>query len=169
MIDELKMEVAMSLILAILLFQAAPANSPTVVASAVVPSSNSAYREAASLKGAPTRYCREIGSAASRNQAIVACRTRAQWQRWESCRNVTRYCAPTKRVASAAAGSETAFPLNEDSRIICRRLSVTGTRLTSQNTCLPQREWQRMWDESRATMGTVQDRNSTPSDVFGPR
>ena len=140
-----------------------------VMASMVVASSDPAPLQAASLKEAPTRYCREIGSAASRNQAIVVCRTRAQWQRWESCRNVTRYCAPTKRVALAAAGPETAFPLNEDSRIICRRLAVTGTRLTSQNTCLPQREWQRMWDESRSTMSTLQDRNSTPADQYGPR
>ena len=158
----------MSLILALLLVQAAPGNSPTVVASAVVPSSNSAHREAASLKGAPTRYCREIGSAASRNQAIVICRTRAQWQRMQACNGATRYCAPTKR-ASAEIGRETAFPLNEDSRIICRRLSVTGPRLTSQRTCLPQREWQRMWDESRTTMSTLQDRHSTPAEVFGPK
>ena len=169
MIDELKMEVAMSLILALLLVQAPPANSPTVVSSAVVPSSNSAHREAASLKGAPTRYCREIGSAASSNQAIVICRTRAQWQRREACVGATRYCVPTKRVASVAVGPDTAFPLNEDSRIICRRLAVTGTRLTSQNTCLPQRDWQRMWDESRSTMSTLQDRNSTPADQYGPR
>ena len=151
------MEVAVSLILALLLVQAAPVYPPSVVASAVVPSSSSAHREAASLKGAPTRYCREIGSAASRNQAVVICRTQAQWQRWESCRNVTRYCAPTKRVASVAVGPDTAFPLNEDSRIICRRLSVTGTRLTSQNTCLPQREWQRMWDDGRAQARDLQD------------
>lgn len=137
-----------------------------VMASMMVAASDSAPSEAASLKGVPTRYCREIGSAASRNQAIVVCRTQAQWQRWESCRNVTRYCAPTKRVASAAAGPDSAFPLNEDSRIICRRLKVTGTRLTSQRTCLPQREWQRMWDESRATMNTLQDRHSTPAVIF---
>ena len=137
-----------------------------VMASMMVAASDSAPSEAASLKGVPTRYCREIGSAASRNQAIVVCRTQAQWLRWESCRNVTRYCAPTKRVASAAAGPDSAFPLNEDSRIICRRLKVTGTRLTSQRTCLPQREWQRMWDESRATMSTLQDRHSTPAVIF---
>ena len=140
-----------------------------VMASMMVASSDPAPLQAASLKEAPTRYCREVGSAASRNQAIRICRTRAQWQRMQACNGATRYCAPTKRVASAAMGRETAFPLNEDSRIICRRLAVTGTRLTSQNTCLPQREWQRMWDESRSTMGTLQDRHSTPADGFGPR
>ena len=160
MIDELKMEVAMSLILALLLFQAAPGNSPTMVASAVVSSSNSAHREAASLKGALTRYCREIGSAASRNQAIRICRTRAQWQRREACVGATRYCVPTKRVASADLGRETAFPLNEDSRIICRRLSVTGTRLMSQKACLPQREWERMWKDSAEATLKLQDKST---------
>ena len=160
MIDELKMEVAMSLILALLLVQAAPGNSPTVVASAVVPSSNSAHREAASLKGAPTRYCREIGSAASRNQAIRICRTRAQWQRRETCNGATRYCAPMKRLASVDLGRETAFPLNEDSRIICRRLKVTGTRLTSQKACLPQREWERMWKDSAEAALKLQDKST---------
>ena len=149
----------MSLILALLLVQAAPANPPTLVASAVVPASNSAPREAASLKGSPTRYCREMGSAASRNQAIVICRTRAQWQRREACISATRYCAPTKRFASAAVGPATAFPLNEDSRIICRRLSVTGTRLTSQRTCLPQREWERMWKDSAEATQKMQERS----------
>lgn len=132
-----------------------------VMASMMVAGSDPAPVEAASMKGMPTRYCREIGSAASRSQAVVVCRTRTQWQRWESCQNVTRYCAPKKRVASAA-GPGTAFPLNEDSRVVCRMVKVTGSRLTSQNTCLPLREWQRMWDESRATMSVLQDRHSTP-------
>jgi len=110
-----------------------------------------------------------MGSAASRNQAIRVCRTRAQWLRMKACNDSTTYCAPKTKLASAALGRETAFPLNEDSRIICRRMSVTGTRLTSQRTCLPQREWQRMWDESRGTMSALQDGNSTPADQMGPR
>ena len=140
-----------------------------VMASMMVASSGPAPQQAASLKTQPSRYCREVDSAASRSQAVMICRTRAQWQRREACIGATRYCAPTKKVASAEMGRETAFPLNEDSRIICRRLSVTGTRLTSQRTCLPQREWQRMWDETRGTMSALQDRHSTPADGFGPR
>lgn len=140
-----------------------------VMASMMVAASDPAPIEAASLKGVPTRYCREIGSAASRSQAVVICRTRAQWQRREACLGATRYCAPQKRAASTAMGPETAFPLNEDSRIVCRRVRVTGTRLTSQRTCLPQREWQRMWDESLGTMSTLQNRHSTPAEIFGPR
>ena len=133
-----------------------------VMASMMVAASDPAPSEAASLKDVPTRYCREIGSAASRNQAIRICRTRAQWQRLESCSNVTRYCAPKKKVAmvSDLPGRVTAFPLNEDSRIVCRRLKVTGSRLTSQRTCLAQREWQRMWDNGRETMGSLQDHQS---------
>ena len=140
-----------------------------VMASVMVAASDTAPQQAASLDGVPTRYCREMGSAASRNQAIRVCRTRAQWLRMKACNDTTTYCAPAKRMASAEIGRESAFPLNEDSRIICRRLSVTGTRLSSQNTCLPQREWRRMWDESRSTMSTLQDRHSTNPDEFGPR
>lgn len=137
-----------------------------VMASMMVAASDTAPREAASLKGVPTRYCRELGSAASRNQAIVICRTRAQWQRRETCVGATRYCAPIKRVASAEVGRETAFPLNEDSRIICRRLKVTGTRLASQNACLPQREWDRMWKDSAEAAFKMQDRSTR---VEGPK
>ena len=140
-----------------------------VMASMMVAASDSAPQQAASLEGVPTKYCREMGSAASRNQAIKVCRTRAQWLRIQTCNDSTTYCAPAKKLASAATGRETAFPLNEDSRIICRRVTVTGTRLTSQRTCLPQREWQRMWDESRGTMSTLQDRHSTQAEAFGPR
>ena len=131
-----------------------------VMASLMVASSDPAPQQAASLKGAPTRYCRELGSAASRNQAIMICRTRAQWQRRETCLGATRYCQPIKKLASATLGPKTAFPLNEDSRIICRRLSVTGTRLTSQRTCLPQREWERMWKDSAEATLELQDKST---------
>ena len=97
-----------------------------------------------------------MGSAASRSQAIIVCRTRAQWLRAETCSGATRYCPP-KQLASR----ETAFPMNEDSRITCRVMKVTGSRLAAQRTCMPQREWQRMWDESRSTMSDLQDRQST--------
>ena len=131
-----------------------------VMVSMMVVASDPAPQQAASLKGAPTRYCRELGSAASRNQAIMICRTRAQWQRRETCLGATRYCQPIKKVASATLGPKTAFPLNEDSRIICRRLSVTGTRLTSQKACLPQREWERMWKDSAEATLKLQDKST---------
>ncbi len=140
-----------------------------VMASMIVAASDPAPQVAESLKTEQTRYCREMGSAVSRNQAIKVCRTRAQWLRMKACNDSTTYCAPTKTLASASLGRETAFPMNEDSRIICRRLKATGTRLTSQRTCLPEREWQRMWDESRGTMSTLQERHSTPAEGFGPR
>ena len=129
-----------------------------ILASMMVAPIDPAPVEAASLKGQPTRYCRELGSAASRNQAIMICRTRAQWQRAETCQGATRYCAPKKR--------ETAFTMNEDSRVVCRRLKVTGTRLSYQQTCLPQREWERMWKDSAAAALKMQDHSTRPE---GPK
>ena len=151
----------MSLIVAFLLVQAAqPVEEPRVVVAVDQP----APAEAASLAGAPTRHCREIGSAASRSQAVMICRTRAQWQRIESCNSATRFCPSTKRLASL--GRETAFPLNENSRIVCRYLRLTGTRLSTQKTCLPQREWERMWKDSAETMRDMQDQSTR---IDGPQ
>jgi hypothetical protein len=130
-----------------------------MIASMVAASSTPApMTEAPRFKG-PALQCREIGSAASRSQALVVCRTKAQWQRAENCNGATRYCAPKK--------SQTAFTMNEDSRIVCRRLRVTGTRLSYQNTCLPQREWERMWKESAAHTLKLQDYSTTSPP--GPR
>ena len=133
-----------------------------IMASMMVAASDPAPVQAASIEGQPTRHCREMGSAASRSQAILICRTRAQWLRAEACSGPTRYCPPKKRVASL----ETAFPMNEDSRIVCRRLRVTGTRLTSQQVCLPQREWERMWKDSAAAALKMQDHSTRPE---GPK
>ena len=133
-----------------------------LMASMMVAANDPAPREAASLQGVPSRYCREMGGAVSRSQAIMICRTRAQWQRMQTCNDATSYCAPKKTLASLTGtpGRETAFPLNEDSRIICRRLAATGTRLTSQNTCLPQREWERMWKDSSEATLRMQDQST---------
>ena len=133
-----------------------------LMASMMVAANDPAPREAASLQGVPSRYCREMGGAVSRSQAIMICRTRAQWQRMQTCNDATSYCAPKKTLAlvTEMPGRETAFPLNEDSRIICRRLSVTGTRLTSLKTCLPQREWERMWKDSAEATLRMQDQST---------
>lgn len=139
-----------------------------VMASMMVASSGPTLREATLPKTESTRYCRELGSASSRMEAIRICRTRAQWLEWDACNGATRYCPPKKRVASASAplGRETAFPLNEDSRIVCRKLSVTGTRLKSESLCLAKREWERMWKESAAGMLELQDQSTR---VEGPK
>lgn len=131
-----------------------------VMASMMVAASEPAPQLAASLKNEPTRYCRELGSASSRSQAIRICRTRAQWRAWEGCQGVTRYCAPRTRAASAGLGRESAFPLNEDSRIVCRKLSVTGSRLQTVSACLPVREWDRMWKDSAGAMLKLQDHST---------
>ena len=60
-------------------------------------------------------------------------------------------------MTSGLPGRETAFPLNEDSRIICRKLSVTGSRLKAISTCLPQREWRRMYDNTQSEMKELQN------------
>lgn len=133
--------------------------SMLVTASSAAPVSPS---PSASLKGQPTRFCRELGSAASRSQAILICRTRAEWRAWEGCNGATRYCPPKKRTTSGGQtlGRETAFPMNEDSRIVCRQMAVTGTRLKSYRACLPQREWERMWKDSAEALLGLQDRST---------
>lgn len=125
-----------------------------LMASMMVATSEPLPTPAASLAGQPTRYCREIGSAASRSQAIMICRTKAQWQRQETCQGATRYCAPRKRMASLA------FPLNEDSRVLCKVVKMTGSRLRSTNVCLPKREWDRMHSDSMEEMNHLQDHQS---------
>lgn len=109
--------------------------------------------------------CRIMVAGVSRSSDITVCKARAAWRELESCKGATRYCSPEQKAAIAA--KHTAFVLSEDSRVICRLLSVTGSRLRTQQTCMAQREWQRMWDESRATMGHLQDKQSTRPENFG--
>ena len=114
--------------------------------------------EAASRKGMPTLYCRNMVVGVSRSGDISICKTKAAWADWDSCRGPTRYCSPEQKAAMRARHA--AFPLNEDSRIVCRILAITGSRLRSTNVCLSQREWQRMWDTGSETTHTLQDNYS---------
>lgn len=117
--------------------------------------------EAASMKSSPTRYCREIGSASSYSEAIRICRTRQQWLEREACNGATRYCPPKKKLAMLGIGGrESAFPMNEDARITCRIVKITGSRLRSRNMCLPQREWDRMYNDAKEEVGELQDNYS---------
>lgn len=101
--------------------------------------------------------CRAIVVGVSRSGDVLVCRTRAEWRRYDSCRgSVTRYCAPKNRTK---LGTATSFALSEDSRIICRNLKATGSRLATQRVCLPQREWQRMWDETSKAVAVLQDKS----------
>lgn len=104
--------------------------------------------------------CRIMVSGASRSGDISICRTKAAWRELESCRGATRYCSPEQKAALNAR--HTAFSLSEDSRIVCRLLSATGSRLRSQQTCLPRREWQRMWDENSTAVRKLQDQSIRP-------
>ena len=107
--------------------------------------------------------CRIVVAGASRSGDITICRTKAAWRDLESCRSATRYCSPEQKAAMSA--KHTAFSLSEDSRIVCRMLSATGSRLRSQQTCMPQREWQRMWDESSYGVRKLQDKSARPDSI----
>jgi len=111
--------------------------------------------EATSRVGKPTLYCRNMVVGASKSGDIAVCKTRAAWADWDSCQGVTRYCSPAQKAAMRA--KYTAFALNEDSRIVCRIVNGTGSRLSSRKLCMAQREWQRMWDNSRETARDLQD------------
>ena len=130
-----------------------------VMASLMVASGGPAPEQAASQKDTPTVYCREMGSANSRSEAIVICRTRAEWQVRDACQGATRYCSPEEKmaIASGLPWRETAFPASEDSRIVCRKLSITGSRLRSISTCLANREWRRMYDDTQTEMKELQN------------
>ena len=128
-----------------------------LIGSLLAAASDPAPVEAASLDKDPKQYCRPLMIGISRSDDIYICRSKAGWEQWDSCAGATRYCSPAEK---ASIGGYTAFPLNEDSRIICRVLKATGSRLSALRTCLPQREWQRMWDNSSETMGELQNRHS---------
>lgn len=115
-------------------------------------------QQAASLKGQPSRYCRLLVVGASRSGDLAICRTKAEWADWDSCAGPTRYCSPEQK--AAIRSKYTSFALNEDSRIVCRVLQLTGSRLRSKMACLPQREWQRMWDNGSETTHSLQDNYS---------
>lgn len=131
----------------------------TIALASMLAASNAPLVEAPSAKGQPTRYCRAMVIGYSRSGDVSVCRTRAQWDDFDSCHGATRYCTPEQKAARAKA-HYTAFAMDEDSRIVCRIVSATGSRLHSAKTCLPQREWQRMWDQGRETMGSLQDHQS---------
>ena len=103
--------------------------------------------EAASRVGQPTMYCRNMVVGASRSGDVAVCRTKASWAAFDSCQGITRYCTPEQKAAIRA--KYTAFALNEDSRVVCRIIRGTGSHLSSTKVCMAQREWQRMWDDSR--------------------
>ena len=113
---------------------------------------------AQSMRGQPTRYCRAVVIGASRSGDVTICRTKAAWADFDSCQGRTRYCSPQQKAAMRA--KYTTFALNEDSRIVCRILRGTGSRLGAVNTCLPQREWQRMWDGGEEATRGLQDNYS---------
>ena len=122
--------------------------------------------EAASRKGQPTLYCRNLVVGVSRSSDVSVCKSKAAWADWDSCQGVTRYCSPAQKAAMRAKYS--AFPLNEDSRVVCRVMRGTGSRLGAAKVCMPQREWQRMWDNGQEAARNMQDHYSK-QDTSGAR
>ena len=65
--------------------------------------------------------------------------------------------------AAATAPATTAptpFTNLDDAKIVCKTVIGTGSRLNTQRLCMPKREWQRMWDNSKQTTAGMQDRYS---------
>ncbi len=131
-----------------------------IMASMLVAAGDPVPTQVGDLKKEPVRYCRALIIGASRSGDVKICRTKKQWADVDACSGPTRYCSPAQKAAMAKKHS-VAFALNEDSRVVCRIVAGTGSRLSSARLCLPVREWQRMWDESRATMGKLQNTFST--------
>ena len=116
----------------------------------------------------PTRFCREMFKSSSRVHSVKVCKTSAEWRRWQACHgSVTRYCTPKKRdpLAGATLGRQTAYPLNEDSRIVCRLVKETGTRIVQHELCLPKREWERMWVETAEGLRKRQEHSTLPKGI----
>ncbi|MEP7316298.1 MAG: hypothetical protein ABI667_06350 [Sphingomicrobium sp.] len=103
----------------------------------------------------PFRVCRFLVQGPSARGDIKVCRTKAEWRQWELCNSPTTYCSAEQK--AARYGRRTAFALSEDSRVVCRIVKMTGSRLANVQVCLPQREWLRQWEESSATVLKVQD------------
>lgn len=101
----------------------------------------------------PGLICRPIITGVSRSGDVKLCRTKAEWRRAEGCTGVTRYCARKK---GGSFGAQTAFALSEGSRVVCKTLRATGSRLYAQQLCLPVREWERMYVDTRDDMGRLQ-------------
>ncbi len=108
-------------------------------------------------------YCRMLVPGVSRSSDVTICRTKEAWREIDSCRGATRYCSPQQKAEMLA--KHTAFSLSEDSRIICRILSATGSRLRAKQTCMPQREWLRLWNDASAETRDMQDKSTRPNEI----
>jgi len=106
----------------------------------------------------PNMVCRKMVLGASRSGDVTICKTKAGWAASDACKGATRYCSPEQ--ISEMKAKYTAFALTEDSRIICREVKGTGSRLSASKMCLPNREWQRMWEQGSETTRDIQDRFS---------
>ena len=107
----------------------------------------------------PNMQCRTVLTGISRSSDVRICRSKRAWADYDACNGATRYCSPAQKAAMARNRGET-FAMNEDSRIVCRMVKGTGSRLSLSKVCLPQREWQRWWDEASAATFDFQDKST---------
>lgn len=103
----------------------------------------------------PGMVCRKMVLGMSRSGDVTICKSKAAWAASDACKGATRYCSP-EQIAEMKA-KYTAFALTEDSRIVCREVKGTGSRLSASKVCLPNREWQRMWEQGSETTRDIQD------------
>jgi len=102
-----------------------------------------------------TRTCREMLVSSSRLGAMKVCKTRAQWARWERCHSATRYCAPVK--------SNAVLRNNDD--IVCKYLTVTGSRIEQEKICATRRQWELTELETQEAVRDRQNRSTLASEA----
>lgn len=62
--------------------------------------------------------------------------------------------------AAPEAASQTAAAQSDDAKIVCRTITITGSRLAGKRYCLSKREWRRMAREGEETARSHQDNYS---------
>lgn len=106
---------------------------------------------------AESKSCREMLLSSSRLGLVKVCKTRAGWRRFDDChRSVTRYCSPRKKkesaVTLASANKDGVTRPHEGLRIVCKSVTGTGSRLSTQQVCMPKREWERMSTDANESL-----------------
>jgi hypothetical protein len=108
----------------------------------------------------PYRQCRYLVQGASAKDDVKVCRTKAEWRQYDMCNSATSYCS--KEQKAKRYGRATAFAMSEDSRIVCKLVKGTGSRLSSMKICLPVREWERQWLNASSSAFDMQDHSTRP-------
>jgi hypothetical protein len=62
--------------------------------------------------------------------------------------------------AAPATATQPAASLPDDSKIVCKTITPTGSRLGGERICLPKREWRRLHDTGQEATRDMQDNYS---------